>query len=56
MDALLLSRLQFAAATYFHFLLVPLIFVPIVILYQAWVYRLFSDKVREEDLLYDEAH
>jgi cytochrome d ubiquinol oxidase subunit I len=24
MDALLLSRLQFAAATYFHFLFVPL--------------------------------
>jgi cytochrome d ubiquinol oxidase subunit II len=37
-------------------LVVALIFVPIVILYQAWVYRLFSGKVREEDLLYDEAH
>jgi len=37
-------------------LVVALIFVPIVILYQAWVYRLFSGKLREEDLLYDEAH
>ena len=37
-------------------LVVALIFVPIVILYQAWVYRLFSGKFREEDLVYDEAH
>jgi cytochrome bd ubiquinol oxidase subunit II len=37
-------------------LVVALIFVPIVILYQAWVYRLFSGKLREEDLAYDEAH
>lgn len=37
-------------------LVVALIFVPIVILYQAWVHRLFSGKLREEDLLYDEAH
>ncbi|HVO83962.1 MAG TPA: cytochrome d ubiquinol oxidase subunit II, partial [Syntrophobacteria bacterium] len=37
-------------------LVVALIFVPVVILYQAWVYRLFSGKVREEDLLYDQAH
>jgi len=37
-------------------LVVALIFVPVVILYQAWVYRLFSGKLREEDLLYDEAH
>ena len=37
-------------------LIVALIFVPVVILYQAWVYRLFSGKLREEDLLYDEAH
>ena len=32
-------------------LVVTLIFIPIVILYQAWVYRAFSGKVREEDLL-----
>ena len=37
-------------------LVVALIFVPIVILYQAWVYRLFRGKLREEDLLCDEAH
>jgi cytochrome d ubiquinol oxidase subunit II len=37
-------------------LVVALIFVPIVILYQVWVYRAFSGKVREEDLVYDEAH
>ncbi len=37
-------------------LIVALIFVPIVIAYQAWAYRLFSGKVREEDLAYEEAY
>lgn len=51
MDVLLLSRLQFAAATMFHFL-----FVPIVLLYQAWAYNLFKGKIKPQDLFYDEAH
>lgn len=37
-------------------LAVALVFVPIIIAYQAGVYILFRDKVREEDLAYDEAH
>lgn len=32
---------------------VALIFVPIVIAYKIWVYRVFSAKVTEEDVLYD---
>ena len=37
-------------------LAVALIFVPLVIAYQAWVYILFSGKVREEELAYHERH
>ncbi len=37
-------------------LVVAVIFVPIVILYQGWVYRLFRHKVRNEDLHADEAY
>ncbi|MBR9985592.1 MAG: hypothetical protein KFF68_06745 [Desulfosarcina sp.] len=46
MDVVMLSRLQFAAATMFHFLFVPLtlkimlivvlLFVPVVLAYQIW--------------------
>ena len=35
---------------------VALTFVPIVILYQAWVYKTFSHKVTEKDVAYDEAY
>ncbi len=35
---------------------VALFFVPLVIAYQAWSYRLFSHKITEEDLAYDEAY
>jgi cytochrome d ubiquinol oxidase subunit II len=37
-------------------LCVALTFVPIVILYQAWVYKMFSHKVTEKDVAYDEAY
>lgn len=37
-------------------LVVALIFIPIVILYQAWGYYLFKDKLTEEDLASDEAY
>ena len=37
-------------------LVVALIFVPIVVLYQGWVYRLFRGKVRAEDIHTDEAY
>lgn len=37
-------------------LVVALIFVPIVIAYQSWVYRLFSGKVGADDLLEEEAY
>jgi len=37
-------------------LAVVIIFVPIVIAYQAWAYNLFKDKVTKEDLLYDESY
>jgi cytochrome d ubiquinol oxidase subunit II len=37
-------------------LVVALIFIPIVIVYQAWVYFLFREKVTEESLLSDEAY
>jgi len=33
-------------------LVVALVFVPIVIIYQTWVYSLFKDKVKENDLVY----
>jgi cytochrome bd ubiquinol oxidase subunit II len=35
---------------------VALIFVPIVIIYQTWVYRLFREKLREDDVQHDEAY
>ena len=35
---------------------IALVFVPVVIGYQAWVYILFKGKVREEDLAYEEAY
>ncbi len=37
-------------------LVVALIFVPIVILYQAWGYYIFREKLSEESLLSDEAY
>lgn len=37
-------------------LVVALIFVPIVIAYQSWVYRLFSGKIGADDLLEEEAY
>ncbi len=37
-------------------LAVALTFVPIVIAYQAWVYRLFRHKITEEDLAHDEGY
>jgi cytochrome bd ubiquinol oxidase subunit II len=94
MDALMLSRLQFAAATIMGstffgviglfpnlfpssidpafnltamnassspltlkiMLVVVIIFVPIVLAYQFWAYKLFSGKVTEEDLSLEEAY
>ena len=37
-------------------LVVALIFVPIVIGYQAWAYRTFATQMTEDDLTYDEAY
>lgn len=37
-------------------LVVALTFVPIVILYQAWVYKTFNHKVNEKSVEYDEAY
>lgn len=37
-------------------LVVALIFVPIVIIYQAWVYKTFSHKITQDDLDYEEAY
>jgi cytochrome d ubiquinol oxidase subunit II len=33
-------------------LVVALIFVPVVLAYQAWVYRLFAGKVGQEETAY----
>jgi cytochrome d ubiquinol oxidase subunit II len=35
---------------------VAVAFVPIVILYQAWVYKTFSHRITDEDLASDEAY
>lgn len=35
---------------------VALVFVPLVIIYQAWTYRLFSHKVTPEEAAYDEGY
>lgn len=35
---------------------VVLVFIPLVIAYQAWTYKLFSGKVTDEDLHHDEAY
>jgi len=37
-------------------LAVALIFVPIVLIYQAWAYNLFKDKVTREELEYDHSY
>jgi cytochrome d ubiquinol oxidase subunit II len=37
-------------------LTVALIFVPIVIAYQTWVYFIFRDKVTAESIAHDEAY
>jgi cytochrome d ubiquinol oxidase subunit II len=37
-------------------LLVVLIFVPVVLVYQAWAYKTFSGKVTEKELAYDESY
>ena len=37
-------------------LVVVLVFIPIVIAYQAWAYTMFSHKIRKADLAYDEAY
>ena len=37
-------------------LIVVIIFIPIVIAYQAWAYKLYSGKIKEEDLAYEEAY
>ena len=35
---------------------VALTFVPLVIAYQVWVHFLFKDKVKEQDVTYDEGY
>jgi cytochrome d ubiquinol oxidase subunit II len=35
---------------------VTLVFVPIIIIYQAWVYNFFKDKVKESDVAYKESY
>jgi len=35
---------------------VALVMVPVVIIYQAWVYKRFSHKIHAEDLVYEEAY
>jgi cytochrome d ubiquinol oxidase subunit II len=35
---------------------VALFFVPIVLIYQAWVYNFFKDKIKEKDLMYEEQY
>ena len=35
---------------------VALVFVPIIIIYQAWVYNFFKDKVKEKDLMYEKQY
>ena len=35
---------------------VAFIFVPLIIVYQAWVYNFFKDKVKEKDLMYEEQY
>jgi cytochrome d ubiquinol oxidase subunit II len=37
-------------------LALALVMVPVVILYQIWVYKVFSHKITEEDLAYEEAY
>lgn len=37
-------------------LVLALIFVPVVLIYQAWAYRLFSHKLSKEDLSYEESY
>lgn len=37
-------------------LVVTLIFIPVVIIYQAWVYRLFSHKITDDDLNMENAY
>ena len=37
-------------------LIVVILFVPIVIAYQAWAYNLFKGKITEEDLAYEESY
>ncbi len=37
-------------------LIVALLFVPIIIAYQAWAYKLFSGTVTDEDLAHDESY
>ncbi len=37
-------------------LMVVLIFIPIVIVYQIWAYKLFSGKIKAEELGYDESY
>lgn len=65
--ALIPSNMSEAAAITIHnaaatplsltiMLVATLIFIPIVIIYQAWVYVTFSHKVTEKDLAYDEAY
>ena len=33
-------------------LVVVILFIPLVLIYQAWAYNLFKGKVKAEDLLY----
>ena len=35
---------------------VALTFVPVVLVYQTWVYHLFKDKIKEGDLMYEETY
>ena len=37
-------------------LVLALIFVPIVLAYQFWAYKLFKGKITREDLAYEEAY
>jgi len=37
-------------------LVVAIIFVPIVIIYQGWVYKIFSGKIKEGDLEHEKMY
>lgn len=52
-DFMAMATNPYGILKFFHTIFLALIFVPVVIAYQIWIYRIFRHKVTTEDIAHD---